>query len=123
MSYIAKVILYCQFYGGSISKGSELQVEVAEFLWRNVQVSNSEIGNLRRAHYCWCSDLVSRLQLDGSLVIEADSAMGSTRINENGEHILQYGHRYHAVAILENFLKEIIDSATKKYSSGQVWKM
>ncbi|GMN41255.1 hypothetical protein TIFTF001_010460 [Ficus carica] len=57
-----------KFYGGSISKGSELQVEVAEFLWWNVQ-------------------------LDGSLVIEADSAMGSTRINENGEHILQYGHR------------------------------
>ena len=27
-----------QFSGGSISKGSELQVEVAEFLWRNVQV-------------------------------------------------------------------------------------
>ncbi|EXC04704.1 UDP-sugar pyrophospharylase [Morus notabilis] len=57
-----------KFYGGSISKGSELQVEVAEFLWRNIQ-------------------------LDGSLVIEADSVMGSTRIDENGEHILQYGHR------------------------------
>lgn len=27
-----------QFFGGSISEGSELQVEVAEFLWRNVQV-------------------------------------------------------------------------------------
>lgn len=27
-----------QFYGGSISEGSELQIEVAEFVWRNVQV-------------------------------------------------------------------------------------
>lgn len=33
--------LYCQFHEGSISKGSELQVEVAEFLWRNVQVSSN----------------------------------------------------------------------------------
>lgn len=27
-----------QFYGGSISEGSELQIEVAEFMWRNVEV-------------------------------------------------------------------------------------
>lgn len=31
-------LLNLQFHGGSISKGSELQVEVAEFLWRDVQV-------------------------------------------------------------------------------------
>ena len=30
-----------KFYGGSISMGSELQLEVAEFLWRNVQVTIS----------------------------------------------------------------------------------
>lgn len=36
--------LICQFCDGSISKGSELQVEVAEFLWSNVQVSNILTG-------------------------------------------------------------------------------
>ncbi|OVA02764.1 hypothetical protein BVC80_9093g113 [Macleaya cordata] len=57
-----------KFYGGSISKGSELQIEVAEFLWRNVQ-------------------------LDGSLIIVAENVMGSTRINKADEPIIQYGHR------------------------------
>ncbi|KAK4579560.1 hypothetical protein RGQ29_029292 [Quercus rubra] len=57
-----------KFRGGSISMGSELQIEVAEFLWRDVQ-------------------------LDGSLIIEAENAMGSIRIDENGEPILQYGLR------------------------------
>ncbi|GAB4827621.1 UTP--glucose-1-phosphate uridylyltransferase 3, chloroplastic [Ancistrocladus abbreviatus] len=57
-----------KFHGGSISKGSELQIEVAEFFWRNVQ-------------------------LDGSLIIVAENVMGSMRINEDGETILQYGHR------------------------------
>lgn len=31
-----------QFNKGSVSKGSELQIEVAEFLWRNVQVKHSD---------------------------------------------------------------------------------
>ncbi|KAF3433372.1 hypothetical protein FNV43_RR24474 [Rhamnella rubrinervis] len=57
-----------KFHEGSISKGSELQVEVAEFLWRNVK-------------------------LDGSLIIEADSVMGSIKIDDSGKHILEYGHR------------------------------
>ncbi|KAG6665926.1 UTP--glucose-1-phosphate uridylyltransferase 3, chloroplastic isoform X1 [Carya illinoinensis] len=57
-----------KFHGGSISKGSELQIEVAEFLWRNVQ-------------------------LDGSLIIMAEHVMGSVRIDENDEPILQYGQR------------------------------
>ncbi|KAH7537591.1 hypothetical protein FEM48_Zijuj03G0109200 [Ziziphus jujuba var. spinosa] len=57
-----------KFHEGSISKGSELQVEVSEFLWSNVQ-------------------------LDGSLIIENDSVMGSTKIDDTGEHILKYGHR------------------------------
>lgn len=35
----------------------------------------------------------SIFQLDGSLIIEADNVMGSTRIDQNGEPILQYGHR------------------------------
>ncbi|KAI8003697.1 hypothetical protein LOK49_LG08G00703, partial [Camellia lanceoleosa] len=30
-----------KFHGGSISKGSELQIEVAEFSWRNVQLRGS----------------------------------------------------------------------------------
>ncbi|KDO68902.1 hypothetical protein CISIN_1g002690mg [Citrus sinensis] len=55
-----------KFKGGSVSKGSELQIEVAEFLWRN---------------------------LDGSLIIVAENVMGSTRIADNGESILQYGYR------------------------------
>ncbi|KAF6164905.1 hypothetical protein GIB67_017108 [Kingdonia uniflora] len=57
-----------KFNGGSISKGSELQIEVSEFLWRNVQ-------------------------LDGSLIIVANNIMGSTRMDENGEPIMQYGQR------------------------------
>ncbi|KAF5453698.1 hypothetical protein F2P56_028584 [Juglans regia] len=57
-----------KFHGGSISKGSELQIEVAEFLWRNVQ-------------------------LDGSLIIVAEHVMGSMRIDESDEPILQYGQR------------------------------
>lgn len=57
-----------KFYGGSISMGSELQLEIAEFLWRNVQ-------------------------LDGSMIVIAENVMGSTRIDENGEPMLQYGHR------------------------------
>ncbi|XP_077215330.1 UDP-glucose pyrophosphorylase 3 [Tasmannia lanceolata] len=56
-----------KFYRGSISEGSELQIDVAEFFWRNVQ-------------------------LDGSLIIVAENVLGSTRIHEN-EPILQYGNR------------------------------
>ncbi|XP_020583179.1 UTP--glucose-1-phosphate uridylyltransferase 3, chloroplastic isoform X2 [Phalaenopsis equestris] len=56
-----------KFFGGSISEGSELQVEVAEFLWRDVQ-------------------------LNGSFLIIAENVMGSIR-NEHGELILHYGHR------------------------------
>ncbi|XXG85906.1 hypothetical protein AAC387_Pa11g0905 [Persea americana] len=57
-----------KFWGGSISEGSELQIEVAEFLWRDVQ-------------------------LDGSLIVVAESVMGSTKVLGNDEPILQYGHR------------------------------
>ncbi|XP_059301994.1 UTP--glucose-1-phosphate uridylyltransferase 3, chloroplastic isoform X1 [Lycium ferocissimum] len=57
-----------KFHRGSISRGSELQIEAAEFLWRDVQ-------------------------LDGSLIILAENVLGSTRIDENGETILQYGKR------------------------------
>ncbi|XP_058110341.1 UTP--glucose-1-phosphate uridylyltransferase 3, chloroplastic isoform X2 [Magnolia sinica] len=57
-----------KFYGGSISDGSELQLEVAEFLWRDVQ-------------------------LDGSLIVVAENVMGSTRNHENDEPILHYGYR------------------------------
>ncbi|CAH8360429.1 unnamed protein product [Eruca vesicaria subsp. sativa] len=57
-----------KFKGGSISSCSELQLEIAEFSWNNVEV-------------------------DGSLIINAENAMGSTTISENGEPILQYGLR------------------------------
>lgn len=39
------------------------------------------------------ADVVSILQLEGSLIIVAENVMGSTRVGENGEPILQYGHR------------------------------
>ncbi|CAN0909794.1 UTP--glucose-1-phosphate uridylyltransferase 3, chloroplastic, partial [Linum grandiflorum] len=57
-----------KFTKGSISKGSELQIEVAEFLWKNVQ-------------------------LNGSLIVIAENTMGSTRMDAHGEQILHYGHR------------------------------
>ncbi|CAM8895571.1 unnamed protein product [Rhodiola kirilowii] len=57
-----------KFHGGSISEGSELQVEVSEFLWSNVQ-------------------------LDGSMIIVAENIMGSTKTDEQGETKLQYGNR------------------------------
>ncbi|XP_010504481.1 PREDICTED: UTP--glucose-1-phosphate uridylyltransferase 3, chloroplastic isoform X2 [Camelina sativa] len=57
-----------KFKGGSISSCSEVQLEIAELSWNNVQV-------------------------DGSLIITAENAMGSTTINDHGEPILQYGLR------------------------------
>ncbi|KAJ8764174.1 hypothetical protein K2173_005094 [Erythroxylum novogranatense] len=57
-----------KFSEGSISKGSELQIEVAEFLWRNVQ-------------------------LEGSLIVVAENVMGATRNGSNGEPIIRYGQR------------------------------
>ncbi|KAK8508246.1 hypothetical protein V6N13_055689 [Hibiscus sabdariffa] len=57
-----------KFSGGSISKGSELQIEVAEFSWRNVQ-------------------------LEGSMIIAAENITGSTKVDDKGEPILQHGHR------------------------------
>ncbi|KAI8003694.1 hypothetical protein LOK49_LG08G00706 [Camellia lanceoleosa] len=57
-----------KFHGGSISKGSELQIEVAEFSWRNVQ-------------------------LYGSLIVVAKNILGSTKMDENGELKLRYWHR------------------------------
>lgn len=61
-------IIRQKFVGGSVSKGSELQIEVAEFQWKDVE-------------------------LDGSLIILADNIMGSTKKNKNGEQILHYGSR------------------------------
>ncbi|KAL9230210.1 hypothetical protein vseg_005593 [Gypsophila vaccaria] len=57
-----------KFHGGSISKGSELEIEVAEFSWKNVE-------------------------LDGSLVILAENVMGAIRTEANSEPLLEYGRR------------------------------
>ncbi|KAM7275795.1 hypothetical protein ACFE04_017661 [Oxalis oulophora] len=57
-----------KFKGGSISKGSELQIEVAEFMWKNVE-------------------------LDGSLIIVADNVLGSTKACRTEDPELHYGHR------------------------------
>ncbi|TKY47567.1 hypothetical protein E2542_SST29627 [Spatholobus suberectus] len=69
-----------KFYGGSMSKGSELQIEVAEFFWRNVQLS-------------------------GSLIIIAKNVMGSMKINESSESILHYGQRYCAICPNKNYFE------------------
>lgn len=61
-------IIRQKFVRGSVSNGSELQIEVAEFLWKDVE-------------------------LDGSLIILADNIMGSTKKNKDGEEILHYGAR------------------------------
>uniref|UniRef100_A0A0D9WHI9 UGP3-like C-terminal hexapeptide repeats domain-containing protein n=1 Tax=Leersia perrieri TaxID=77586 RepID=A0A0D9WHI9_9ORYZ len=61
-------IIRQKFVGGSVSQGSELQIEVAEFLWKDVE-------------------------LDGSLVVLADNIMGSTKKNNAGEQIMHYGAR------------------------------
>ncbi|KAF3786957.1 hypothetical protein EJ110_NYTH24223 [Nymphaea thermarum] len=57
-----------KFQGGSIAQGSELQIEVAEFLWKNVE-------------------------LDGSLTIVAENIMGSTSSAESGSSLIRYGYR------------------------------
>lgn len=35
-----------------------------------------------------------KCQLDGSLLVIAENIMGSTQAIENGEPLMQYGHRY-----------------------------
>ncbi|KAI8003693.1 hypothetical protein LOK49_LG08G00707 [Camellia lanceoleosa] len=55
-----------KFHGGSISKGSELQIELISFLY---------------------------FQLHGSLIVVAENILGSTRMDENGELKLRYRHR------------------------------
>lgn len=64
--------------GGSIAEGSEVQLEIAEFSWRNVEVN-------------------------GSLLVKATNIMGSVHA-EGAESILQYGNgcgrcRLHEVQI------------------------
>ncbi|KAG6415942.1 hypothetical protein SASPL_123362 [Salvia splendens] len=88
-------IISQKFVGGSIAKGSELQIEVAEFLWRNVQ-------------------------LDGSLVILAENIVGSTKTNEIGEALLQYGTRC-ARCKLEN-VKVLNDGINWNSGDNLYWK-
>ncbi|KAI3908528.1 hypothetical protein MKX01_009330 [Papaver californicum] len=57
-----------KFQRGAITEGSELQIEVAEFSWRNVE-------------------------LEGSLIVIAENVLGSSRTEETEESILQYGYR------------------------------
>lgn len=87
---------FCQFVGGSIARGSELQIEVAEFLWRNVQVNYILVRHITLVSLLYIFPDVSHLmlQLDGSLVVLAENIVGSTETNEVGEALLQYGWRY-----------------------------
>ncbi|KAL1559274.1 UTP--glucose-1-phosphate uridylyltransferase 3, chloroplastic [Salvia divinorum] len=89
-------IISQKFVGGSIAKGSELQIEVAEFLWRNVQ-------------------------LDGSLVVLAENIVGSTKTNEIGEALLQYGRRC-ARCKLEN-VKVLNDGINWNSGDNSYWKL
>lgn len=41
-----------QFIGGSVSKGSELQIEVAEFLWEDVEVTIKNNNFACAFHVC-----------------------------------------------------------------------
>ncbi|PIM98586.1 UTP--glucose-1-phosphate uridylyltransferase [Handroanthus impetiginosus] len=84
-----------KFRGGSVAEGSELQIEVAEFMWRNVQ-------------------------LDGSLIILAENVLGSTKTNEIGEPILQYGRRC-ARCKLEN-VKVLNDGIDWNSGDNSYWK-
>lgn len=84
-----------KFYGGSISKGSELQIEVAELFWRNVQVN-------------------------GSLVIIAENVMGSMKIDESGESILHHGQRCGRCK-LQN-VKVLNEGIDWSYGGNVYWK-
>ncbi|XP_073296940.1 UTP--glucose-1-phosphate uridylyltransferase 3, chloroplastic [Primulina huaijiensis] len=84
-----------KFQGGFISKGSELQIEVAEFLWRDVQ-------------------------LHGSLIISSENVMGSATTNEGGDPILQYGRRC-AKCKLKN-VKVLNDGIDWSYGENLYWK-
>ncbi|BAF17714.2 Os05g0468600 [Oryza sativa Japonica Group] len=63
-----------KFVGGSVSQGSELQIEVAEFLWQDVE-------------------------LDGSLIVLADNIMGSTNKNNTGEQIMHYDETQNSMVV------------------------
>ena len=74
--------------------GSELQVDVAEFFWRDVQV----VANILPVQwiigiFILVAYLTVIFQLDGSMIIVAENVMGSMRTNGSGEPILGYGHR------------------------------
>lgn len=84
-----------KFNGGSISKGSELQIEVAELFWRNVQVN-------------------------GSLVIKAENIMGSMKIDESGESILHHGQRCGRCK-LQN-VKVLNEGIDWSYGGNVYWK-
>ncbi|KAL1808974.1 hypothetical protein ACET3Z_025964 [Daucus carota] len=84
-----------KFSGGSITKGSELQIEVAEFFWKDVQ-------------------------LDGSLLVIAENVMGSTKTDQDGEPLLQYGHRCGRCK-LEN-VKVVNDGIDWNSSDNIYWK-
>ncbi|KAG8390128.1 hypothetical protein BUALT_Bualt01G0051300 [Buddleja alternifolia] len=93
--YASSVIAPRLFQGGTITKGSELQIEVAEFLWRNVQ-------------------------LDGSLTVLAKNVVGSPKTNGIGEPILQYGRRC-ARCKLEN-VKVLNDGIDWNSGDNLYWK-
>lgn len=84
-----------KFNGGSISKGSELQIEIAELFWRNVQVN-------------------------GSLVIKAENIMGSMKIDESGESILHHGQRCGRCK-LQN-VKVLNEGIDWRYGGNVYWK-
>ncbi|PWZ09679.1 UTP--glucose-1-phosphate uridylyltransferase 3, chloroplastic [Zea mays] len=87
-------IIRQKFVGGSVSKGSELQIEVAEFLWKDVEVTIKTISLHALCLFLQTKFIMlNSYKLDGSFIILADNVMGSTKNSKNGEQILHYGSR------------------------------
>ena len=89
-----KLLIWPKIWQGSISRGSEVQLEVAEILWRNVKVIECllvlckiQIGSLK------VFNLFLQIQLEGSLLVLAENIVGSFKENSNAENILHYGDR------------------------------
>ncbi|CAI0416081.1 unnamed protein product, partial [Linum tenue] len=69
-------------------------------LWEVMrQKAGLKKGRYRRALSCklrlqsFYGGMFSLIQIDGSLIVIAENVMGSTRMDEDGESILHYGHR------------------------------
>lgn len=72
----------------SCSGSSFIKLSPTNRCWTIYLVFHPCIQNFRNQ-----IDLLRLFQLDGSMIIVAENIMGSVKIDENGEPILQYGYR------------------------------